>query len=57
MLQMADAALKAIDDDLAAWTMREPFAGPVARLAAYRGIQVLGATRYEHGGGLGRHQG
>ena len=43
MLQMADAALHAIDDDLAAWTLREPFAAPVARLAAYRGIQPLGA--------------
>ena len=42
MLQMADAALKAIDDDLAVWTCTEPFAGPVARLAAYRGIQPLG---------------
>ena len=43
MLQMADTALKAIDDDLVAWTLTEPFAGPVARLAAYRGIQPLGA--------------
>jgi transposase len=43
MLQMADAALTGIDDDLAAWAVREPFAGPVARLAAYRGIQPLGA--------------
>ena len=43
MLQMADTALKAIDDDLAAWAVTEPFAGPVARLAAYRGIQPLGA--------------
>jgi transposase len=42
MLQMADTALKAIDDDLATWTASEPFAGPVARLAAYRGIQPLG---------------
>ena len=43
MLQMADTALQGIDDDLAAWTTREPFAAPVARLAAYRGIQPLGA--------------
>ena len=43
MLAMADIALKAIDDDLAAWTTREPFTEPVARLAAYRGIQPLGA--------------
>lgn len=43
MLQMADAALQGIDDDLAAWTATEPFAEPVARLAAYRGIQPLGA--------------
>ena len=42
MLQMADTALKAIDDDLATWTVTEPFASPVARLAAYRGIQPLG---------------
>jgi len=42
MLQMADAALRAIDEDLAAWTVTEPFAAPVARLAAYRGIQPLG---------------
>ena len=43
MLQMADAALKAIDDDLATWAITEPFAGPVSGLAAYRGIQPLGA--------------
>ena len=42
MLQMADTALQSIDDDLATWTVTEPFAGPVARLAAYRGIQPLG---------------
>ena len=42
MLQMADTALKTIDEDLAAWTVTEPFASPVARLAAYRGIQPLG---------------
>jgi len=43
MLQMADTALTAIDDDLATWTVTEPFAEPVVRLAAYRGIQPLGA--------------
>jgi len=43
MLQMADTALQGIDDDLGAWTVTEPFTDPVARLAAYRGIQPLGA--------------
>ena len=42
MLQMADTALQGIDEDLATWTVTEPFASPVARLAAYRGIQALG---------------
>jgi transposase len=36
-------AVRAIDTDLAQWFTRPPFADPVARLAAYRGITALGA--------------
>jgi transposase len=42
-LTARDAAVDAIDADLVAWFDRAPFAEPVARLAAYRGITELGA--------------
>jgi transposase len=42
-LQARDAALDAIEADLATWYTRPPFAGAVARLAAYRGVTRLGA--------------
>lgn len=38
-----EAAVDAIDADLAVWFHRAPFADAVARLAAYRGITELGA--------------
>jgi transposase len=38
-----EAAVDAIDADLKLWFGRAPFAEPVARLAAYRGITELGA--------------
>jgi transposase len=38
-----EAAVEAIDADLKLWFDRAPFADPVARLAAYRGITPLGA--------------
>jgi transposase len=38
-----EAAVDAIDADLASYYAQGPFAGPVARLAAYRGITELGA--------------
>lgn len=38
-----EAAVDAIDADLRLWFTRAPFAEPVARLAAYRGITELGA--------------
>lgn len=38
-----DAELASLDDQLADWYHREPFADPVARLGAYRGIGQLGA--------------
>ena len=38
-----DAELAAIEADLAGWYDRDPFAAQVARLAAYRGIDRLGA--------------
>jgi len=37
-----ESAVTAIDADLAQWFTRAPFADPVARLAAYRGITRLG---------------
>jgi len=37
------AAVTAIEADLVGWFTRPPFAGPVARLAAYRGITQMGA--------------
>jgi transposase len=42
-LTAREAAVDAIDADLALWFGREPFADAVARLAAYRGITALGA--------------
>ncbi len=42
-LTAREAAVTAIDADLAQWFTRPPFADPVARLAAYRGITALGA--------------
>jgi transposase len=42
-LTAREAALDAIDADLALWYSRAPFADAVARLAAYRGITELGA--------------
>ena len=41
-LTARDAAVEAIDADLAQWFTRAPFADAVARLAAYRGITELG---------------
>ncbi len=38
-----DAQLAAVEADLAAWTSREPFAAPVRRLGAYRGVTAMGA--------------
>jgi transposase len=38
-----DAQLAAVDTDLAAWSSREPFATPVRRLSAYRGLTAKGA--------------
>ena len=42
-LQARDAALDAIEADLATWDDQPPFADAVARLAAYRGVTRLGA--------------
>jgi transposase len=42
-LTAREAAVAAIDADLTGWFSRAPFADPVARLAAYRGITQLGA--------------
>jgi transposase len=42
-LQARDAALGAIEADLATWYDQPPFADAVARLAAYRGVTRLGA--------------
>ena len=42
-LSAREAAVDAIDADLATWYGRAPFADTVARLAAYRGITHLGA--------------
>jgi transposase len=42
-LQARDAALDAIEADLATWYNRPPFSDAVARLAAYRGVTRLGA--------------
>jgi transposase len=38
-----DAALEAIEADLATWYTKAPFADAVARLSAYRGVTRLGA--------------
>jgi transposase len=37
-----EAALTAVEADLSQWIDRDPFAGPVHRLAAYRGVSLLG---------------
>ncbi len=42
-LTAREAAVTAVDADLALWFTRPPFADPVRRLAAYRGITELGA--------------
>ncbi len=42
-LAARDAAIAAIDADLALWFLRPPFADAVRRLSAYRGITELGA--------------
>jgi transposase len=42
-LAAREAAVSSIETDLATWFTRAPFADPVARLAAYRGITHLGA--------------
>ena len=42
-LDARDAAIDAIDADLKLWLERAPFANPVARLGAYRGVAALGA--------------
>ena len=38
-----DAALAAVEADLANWFDKEPFTEPVRRLAAYRGVTAMGA--------------
>lgn len=42
-LSARESALTAIESDLVPWFTRQPFADPVARLSAYRGITQLGA--------------
>jgi transposase len=42
VLEVRDAQLDAIEDDLALWQDHGPFADQVARLAAYRGVTRLG---------------
>jgi transposase len=42
-LTAREAAVASIEADLVGWFTRAPFADPVARLAAYRGITHLGA--------------
>jgi transposase len=42
-LAAREAAVEAIEADLACWFTAEPFADQVARLAAYRGVTRLGA--------------
>lgn len=42
-LTAREAAVDAIDADIKLWHTRAPFADPVARLSAYRGITELGA--------------
>ena len=42
-LQARDAALEAIEADLASWYDQPPFEDAVARLTAYRGVTRLGA--------------
>jgi transposase len=38
-----DAQLAAVEADLASWTSAAPFAEPVRRLSAYRGVTAMGA--------------
>jgi transposase len=42
-LEAREAAVASIEADIAGWFSRPPFAEPVARLAAYRGITAMGA--------------
>ena len=42
-LEAREAAVEAIEADLAAWSTRPPFQEAVARLGAYRGITHMGA--------------
>ena len=42
-LEAREAAVEAIEADLAAWFTRPPFQEAVARLGAYRGITHMGA--------------
>lgn len=42
-LTAREAAVASIESDLVDWFTRPPFADPVARLAAYRGITQMGA--------------
>jgi transposase len=42
-LEAREAAVEAIEADLAGWYSQDPFAHAVARLSAYRGITELGA--------------
>ena len=44
--QGRDAQLDAVEADLAGWYDRPPFGWQVARLAAYRGVAQLGASRW-----------
>ena len=46
VLQGRDAQLDAVEADLAGWYDRPPFGWQVARLAAYRGVAQLGASRW-----------
>ena len=42
MVSSRDAALEAVEADLATWCRREPFGEAAARLSAYRGVDRLG---------------
>jgi transposase len=43
VVEVRNQALDAVEADLVGWCARPPFAGQVARLAAYRGVTRLGA--------------
>ena len=43
MVLTRDAALAAVEADLRLWFDKAPFADPVRRLAAYRGVTAMGA--------------